>query len=185
VERWWRDCRINQIVEGTNDILRLFVAREGLDRHLDIVGDILRANTPAPKKLRALLSATAFYSYWYPRQWLPIPPWKYLGSPLRPVLRYIDRTSRRLARATFHCMIRNGPRLEKRQLQLGRLVDIASDLFALSAAVWRSQNTRDPEHRDLTRLLFHEVRNRIENSFRLLRRNADPTIRKISERMLP
>jgi hypothetical protein len=51
----------------------------------------------------------------------------------------VSRTSRRLARTLFHCMIRFGPKLEKRQMVLGRLVEIGAELLAMTAACSRAQ----------------------------------------------
>src|SRR5260370_16155469 len=46
--------------------------------------------------------------------------------------------SRKLARTLFHCMVRFGSRLEKRQMVLGRLVEIGAELLAITAACSRA-----------------------------------------------
>ena len=50
-------------------------------------------------------------------------------------LRFVDRTSRRLARSIFHAMVRFGPGLEKKQAVLGRIVEIGAELFIMTSAV--------------------------------------------------
>ena len=65
-------------------------------------------------------------------------------------MRYVNRTSRRLARSLFHAIVRFGPKLEKRQAVLFRLVDIGAELFAMSAACSRAQmlrTSKSPEER--------------------------------------
>ena len=53
-------------------------------------------------------------------------------------VRFVNRSCRRLARTLFHCMIRFGPKLEKRQAVLGRLVEIGAELLAITAACSRA-----------------------------------------------
>ncbi|HET7537917.1 MAG TPA: hypothetical protein VFJ90_15765, partial [Candidatus Didemnitutus sp.] len=53
-------------------------------------------------------------------------------------LGYVEKTSRRLARALFHAMAKHGPKLERQQLTLGRVVDIGTELFAVSATLLRA-----------------------------------------------
>ena len=176
VERFMRDCRINMIFEGSSEIMRLFLAREALDAHLQRVTPILNGKLPWSKRLTAAVMAGGFYAGWYLKLWLPRPN-RFKGSkPLRSHLRYVSKASRRLARALFHAMVRFGPKLDKQQLLLGRFVDIGADLFAMATCCARAQSAADthqPEEQQLADLFCRESKHRIEQQFRALRTNSD------------
>ncbi len=134
VERLMRDSRINLIFEGSSEIMRLFLAREALDPHLKVAGAVLDSRQSAGKRLAAALKAGGFYALWYPKLHLPVGGVPSDLTPAcKPALAYVSRTSRRLARTLFHAMVKNGPKLERRQLLLGRIVDIGTELFAITA----------------------------------------------------
>jgi alkylation response protein AidB-like acyl-CoA dehydrogenase len=188
VERYLRDSRINTIFEGSSEIMRLFIAREMLDPHLKIAAPVLNSQLPLSQRLRAAAKAALFYLTWYPKQWLPFAEWFAVGSAgfnprcataslLRGHLRYAARTSRRLARAIFHAMLRHGPKLEREQLLLGRFVDIGAELFAITATCLRAQSllsgSRDGEMLRLADFFCRSAQLRIEGNFRSIGKNTD------------
>ncbi|MDQ2970462.1 MAG: acyl-CoA dehydrogenase, partial [Acidobacteriota bacterium] len=181
VERMMRDYRINLIFEGSSEIMRLFIAREALDRHLAVAGDFVNPKASRSKKLQALPKIGAFYGAWYPTRWIGWGRWPRFSEfgPLAPHLRYLERTTRRLSRSIFHMMARHGARLERRQALLFRAVDAGADLFAMSAAVSRAQQMRkagdaDAAHAvELADVFCRMMRRRISGHFHGMRSNDD------------
>ncbi|HYX90648.1 MAG TPA: acyl-CoA dehydrogenase, partial [Myxococcaceae bacterium] len=57
-------------------------------------------------------------------------------------LRFVERSSRKLAREVFHAMVVFRAGAERKQAFLFRLVDIANELFAMSASVSRAEALR-------------------------------------------
>ena len=124
-----------------------------------------------------------FYATWYPRLWLGwgrVPRYGEFG-PLATHVRFVDRRRRRLARTLFHCMVRFGPKLEKRQAVLGRLVEIGAELLAITAACSRAQamvTRSDGRDRtagavELADLFSRQARRRVEERFAAVFDNDD------------
>jgi alkylation response protein AidB-like acyl-CoA dehydrogenase len=192
VERILRDFRINLIFEGSSEIMRLFIAREALDRHLSVAGDLVDPKLPASRKLAAVPRVLGFYARWYPGRFVGRGQWLAYREfgPLARHVRYIERATRRLSRAIFHMMARYGPKLEKKQALLFRAVDIGADLFAMSAAACRAQAMRrgqDPAARravEVTDVFCRMTRRRIEQRFAAIRANDDVTKYRTARRVL-
>jgi hypothetical protein len=180
IERMVRDIRINTIFEGSSEIMRLFLAREAMDPHLKAAGEAVNASLPLGRRLRAASKAFGFYAGWYPRQWLPFggAATGRLEPELATHVRYVARTSRKLARRMFHAMLSLGPRIEREQVLLGRFVDIGTELFAIAASCTHAQHliAQGRSREELLPLVAHfceGARRRIDDRFRGVRVNGD------------
>ncbi|MFE1262826.1 acyl-CoA dehydrogenase family protein [Streptomyces albogriseolus] len=194
-EQMLRDLRINRIFEGSTEIMHLLIAREAVDAHLSVAGDLIDPDKSLGDKARAGASAGAFYARWLPR--LVAGPGQLPGSygefkhgiDLSPHLRYVERTSRKLARSTFYAMSRWQGRMETKQGFLGRIVDIGAELFAMSAAcvraeLLRSRGDHGREAYQLADAFCHQARLRVEELFGRLWSNTDDLDRKVVKNVL-
>ena len=180
VERIMRDMRINRIFEGTSEIQHLFIAREAVDPHMKRGYKILLPETPTGEKISAAAKAGAFYATWYPTRyvgWSRFPKFGEFGK-LSHHMGYVERASRHLSRSIFHAMMRYGAKLERKQAVLFRIVDIGTDLFAMSAAVsyaaMLAKKGGDTKNAmDLADVFCSEARQRIDYNFKHLFDNHD------------
>jgi hypothetical protein len=158
MERLLRDARINLIIEGTSEIMRLFIAREALDPHLRIAG------ASATSQKVDFIGAAKFYALWYPKLWLPrfgTPGGLDLPASLAGHLRYLERATRRLARDLFHMMGRYRQGLQRKQMVLARLVDSGAELFAMAAVISRAASAREKGAERLADLFCRQARRRL------------------------
>lgn len=180
VERIMRDNRVNLILEGSSEIMRLFLAREAMDPHLKRAQALLNPKSSMMQKVKALFNCVNFYSIWYPSQFLKnlsTPAYKELG-PLAKYYRYIHQNAHILARTLFGKMARYQAGLEKKQNLLGNLVDIGTQLFAMSATCAYAQhlvdkNKNDQSPYELADYFCKLAQKRIEEAYEKIDHNFD------------
>ncbi|HEX7531966.1 MAG TPA: acyl-CoA dehydrogenase family protein [Methyloceanibacter sp.] len=171
VEQVMRDLRVNRIFEGSSEIMQLMIAREAVAEHLKAAGDLLAPGGDLKMKADAALHAGVFYSKWLPQ--LPVGEGQHPRSydefdDLASYLRYVARSSRKLARSTFHGMGRWQAKLEQQQC---RIVDIGAELFAIAATVCyadtieREHPERKSEALELAELFCEQAKERAETLF--------------------
>ncbi|MEU6996745.1 acyl-CoA dehydrogenase family protein [Nonomuraea sp. NPDC046570] len=178
-EQILRDLRINRIFEGSTEIMHLLIAREAVDAHLSVAGELVSPDASRQERARALKRASRFYARWLPTLVAGtgnLPASYGAFGPLARHLRYVERTSRKLARCTFYGMSRWQAGLEHKQGFLGRIVDIGAELFAMTATCVRAEeDSRDLGRRplELADTFCGQSRLRVDALFARLWDNTD------------
>src|SRR3954464_15566843 len=193
VEQVMRDMRINRIFEGSTEIMHLLIAREAVDQHLEVAGELLEGDGDLKEKAKVAVGAAKFYSKWLPQ--LAVGEGQNPGSfdefgRLAKHLRFAERNSRKLARSTFYAMTRYQAGLEKKQAVLGRIVDIGAELFGIASVVVyadtikRERPDRAEAAFELADLFAHEARRRVDSLFHALWANDDDLAYSTAQKVL-
>ena len=198
IERLLRDIRINRIIEGTSEIMQLFIAREAVDMHFKMAKPLLSRSKKYSlfDKLFCILKMLFFYVWWYPQQWIYLPflffvNVKNLDRKNRRHFHSLKRFTKRVARSIFHNMLRFGPSLEKQQLILAHHVDVGVEIFAMTATLSRlarelkkSSKKKQSHLLKLTDFYCRQASRRIQDSFRKIRSNDYARMKKINQHFL-
>jgi len=192
-EQLMRDMRINRIFEGSTEIMHLLIAREALDKHLEVAGDIIEGDGDLKEKAKLVPQAAKFYASYVPS--LLFGEGRKPGSfeefgPLAEHVRFVERSSRKLARTTMMAMGRWQAGLEKKQARLGRLVDIGAELFAIASActyaltIAEEHPERADQARELADLFARQAHRRVDALFAGVWANDDDQSYKVAQQIL-
>jgi len=185
-ERHLRDARIMRIFEGTNEVLRAFIALAGMERlgdYLENVGAALRE----PIKDLGVLTEFAFHrirdAIGTRRADVEV------AEPLQGPLRQLERYTGILHESAEKLIRTHRAGVVEQQFQLGRIADIAIECYALTAALSRAQSevaalgAEDAaEAVDNARQFCREAGARVERAKAWIDENRDERLRRIAAR---
>jgi alkylation response protein AidB-like acyl-CoA dehydrogenase len=180
IEQLVRDVEMYRIGEGATDVLRPFVAREALNIHLERVRNYFDEEVTGLRRLVEAGRLLRFYVPWYVKQWVPrlLPSRPEFRHPkVLPKLRFVERASRRLSRATFYALVRHRQALRDDQGRQNRIESIGEDLLVIATTALSVEaqegTTGQVETWDLADEVFREARVRVEQQIRTLISNRD------------
>ena len=108
-----------------------------------LAGDLLNPKAPMGQKMNGPGEMrSSFIPSGTCGMWLPTGLWpRFSGyGSLAKHMRFVECRSRKLARTLFHQMVKFGPKLERRQMILARLVEVGTELFAMAASCTKAMD---------------------------------------------
>lgn len=178
-----RDARILPIFEGTNEILRLYIAMSGLrdaGRSLDQLRGALDDIFSHPIKGFGMLGR-------YAERRLSQATGVNLGNAfprcpaeLRDACGVFEKYTLELGRAVEHLLRRHGRAIVDRQTDLARIADVAVDLFVGLCVLSRAASLGDAVEASaagrMARVFAQQAKRRMAANLRRLQRNEDDEI---------
>ncbi|MGC4120503.1 MAG: acyl-CoA dehydrogenase family protein [Myxococcales bacterium] len=191
-ERVLRDARINRIFEGTNDILRLFIALTGMNSvtsELKELAGSLKGIFNDPIKGFGVFSD---YALRRARLTANVQRSKGKFQKLHPALAdqatTIEDGTRELALAAERTLRRYGKKIIGQQFATTRLANVLIDLYALSCVTARVHTAitdhgaeRAARQIEIAKALSNQVRRRIAENLEALDYNADALLKALAD----
>ena len=188
-EQITRDCRILTIFEGTNEVLRLYIALSGLKDRGRSLGEIKAAvddifNNPikgfgvlSDYAERRLTQATGVG-----RDRIATP----LPEGLREAAGVYERYTVELAKASDYLLRKHGKSIADRQHDLKRIADIGIDLFvglcvlSRAATLSRTPGAESAQAIGIARIFAQQAKRRMAGLVRRITRNEDEEMNRVA-----
>ena len=190
IEQLVRDVEMYRIGEGATDILRPFVAREALNMHVERALKLFDGKMSLARRLLELVHLAAFYLPWHLRQWRPrrLPAQAVFRHPkVASHLRFVERASRRLARAVFYALLWQRQAFQDDQGRQNRIEAVGEDLLAITVTSLHAelrQRTSGQAVWDLANEVFSEAGSRVRRHIRELLFNDDQRVAAVGKHSL-
>jgi alkylation response protein AidB-like acyl-CoA dehydrogenase len=184
-----RDCRILSIFEGTNEVLRLYIALSGLKDLGRTLGELKAAvddifNNPikgfgvlTDYAEKRLTQATGMG-----RDKLLSP----MPAALREAAATFERYTVELAKASDYLLRKHGKSIAERQHDLKRIADIGIDLFvglcvvSRAAALSKTRGEEGAQAVGMARVFAQQAKRRMANNVRRIARNEDEEMNRLA-----
>ena len=190
-ERIVRDCRINRIFEGTNEILRLLIALTAMN---DVASQLQELSATMKDIFNEPIKGFGLLSD-YARKHAALRTGirgeaKFSG--LDPIIheqaQIFEESTRFLAQATDRILRKHGKGIIGKQFASHRLAEIMIDLFVVAATLSRVQASIDSKgvdaaalEIDILRTFTRAAKVRIKRNFRRIDSNDDEMLKSLAE----
>ncbi len=183
-ERYLRDCRINMIFEGTNEILRVFVALAGVQN----LGEELKKVGQALKDPISQIGVLSEFAVKKIRQAITDEQFPDIRPPLQKTAARAAHYAEALSVTAEKALRQHGKGIIEREYVQERLSEAAGDLYALIACLSRA-NTRIAQageasaRRDIlmTRTFGNAAWRRIRRLLYQVENNQDANVTRVSD----
>ena len=191
-ERVVRDCRINRIFEGTNEVLRLYVALTALNdvgQGLKEMASSLKGIFDHPIKGFGLL-----YDYarrranWAARLPLANTSLSKAHVLLRPQAEAFEDLTRGLAAMADRLLRKHGKKIIGKQFATRRMADVMIDLFVLAsvlsrvtASIERRGSDKAAREIAIAKIFAGQVKGRATRNFRKIDDNDDELVKDLAD----
>jgi hypothetical protein len=190
-ERIVRDGRINRIFEGTNEILRLFIALTAMN---DVASQLRELATTMKGVFNDPIKGFGILSD-YGRKHAMLrtglgsaSKLQNLHQAIQPQAEIFETETRYLAQATDRILRKHGKNIIGKQFATKRLAEIMIELFVLASTLSRVQASIDDNgveaasrEVDILRVFAREARVRIKRNFRRIDNNFDELLKALAD----
>ncbi len=191
-ERMVRDSRINRIFEGTNEILRLFIALSAMNdvgSQLKELSSSVRGIFDEPIKGFGVLR---LYALKHASLVTGLPRAKSRFTQLDPALHepatIFENSTRRLAAAVDRILRKHGKNIIGKQIASRRLANIMIDLFVLACVLSRVNSALAEKgaegaakELDIVKVFAGQAERRVQHNFDLIDINDDELIKGLAD----
>ncbi|MEP6884955.1 MAG: acyl-CoA dehydrogenase family protein [Gammaproteobacteria bacterium] len=184
-----RDCRILTIFEGTNEVLRLYIALSGLKNLGRSLSELKSAVDDIFNNPIKGFGVLTDYAEKRLTQATGVGRDKILtkmAQPLREAADVYERYTVELAKACDYLLRKHGKAIADRQHDLKRIADVAIDLFvglcvlSRAVALSKSADGQGAQAVGIARMFAQQAKRRMANAVRRITRNEDEEMNRLA-----